>query len=1072
VPGYAIWKPRPIFVSSTFQDMQAERDYLHSVVFLAIEEQLRKRFHFLEPIDLRMGIGVTEIPEKDLIVLRVCLDEIRRSRPFFIGILGDRYGWVPPVSAAQAVASEAGYREGVAGISVTALEMELGALADPAQRDFCRFYFREPLPYKKMPRELAARYSDEYCDDPGAVERRRALTELKQRIVKRMGNRVRSYHAEWDESAGRVTGLEAWGKQVEQDLWADLERATRADARAQPATWQESEDLILEEFIAGSSREFVGRDEALQELLRFASDANPHAPFLEFVIGWGGSGKSSLFGEMVRRLQSEPGVLVLAHAAGISAQSSRLETMLGRWNATLAQAAGVDFADQSRNPLPNGRGSVSDAKLTEPRVTEPRVTEPRLTEPRPLGSGRQGAERRFASLLASEARGRRVVCLIDGLDRFEQTDAARYLQWLPRDWPANARLIVTTGGSNVDALAGALGAKMLSLGSLSAPDARRLIEDSCQRHHTVFSEEVKTALAPADRSPLWLHLALSRLLILDTSDLADAERRYTGDAEGRLQSFRRDLAAQFPATADGLYERLLERMAGTYRQDWLKGICRLLAVSRHGFRDADLRSTVPRLTGSDWSELEFANLRRGFRGELVQRGPFGQWDFAHSQARRSIERRWLGDEAGLRDLHRLVARHLQQLPEGDALRQSELMYHLIQADLPDSAAEYAAKIDPRNEVEVRAATQALASEIGTRNAGLEWVASLLDRPADLFAVQAICALFLDRLIDALADSGPDAGLAVVEAVCGALKRVGEDRTLETVARRELAVGLDRWGELLGERGRDEEALGKYEDALRYREALWLAAPESREVARDVSVSLDRLMGHAMKAGRLELAEELCRKDLAIALTLYERFPGDVTQRDRFVSCLRAGDLLARMERNDAAIAAYQQALEAAADLAHRDGESDARARDLAAVEQRLGELRNRTGDHAGAAELYAQALAIRENLYRRNPESQEDARDLMALYGLAAEFHLGRYAQFQCHAYEISRALYRKHPGRLETARDHVVSSYRLAVMYRALGHDAEARELNLECLNLLRDLPPAFVQSDPDLVELARYIG
>ena len=120
MPGYAIWKPRPIFVSSTFQDMQAERDYLHSVVFLAIEEQLRKRFHFLEPIDLRMGIGVTEIPEKDLIVLRVCLDEIRRSRPFFIGILGDRYGWVPPVSAAQAVASEAGYREGVAGISVTA----------------------------------------------------------------------------------------------------------------------------------------------------------------------------------------------------------------------------------------------------------------------------------------------------------------------------------------------------------------------------------------------------------------------------------------------------------------------------------------------------------------------------------------------------------------------------------------------------------------------------------------------------------------------------------------------------------------------------------------------------------------------------------------------------------------------------------------------------------------------------------------------------------------------------------------------------------------------------------------
>jgi tetratricopeptide (TPR) repeat protein len=1047
VQGYAIWKPRPLFVSSTFQDMQSERHYLGSVVFLALEEKLRKLCHFLEPIDLRMGIGVAEIPEKDLLVLRVCVDEIRRSRPFFIGILGDRYGWVPPAEIAQAVAAEAGYRQSVAGMSVTALEIELGALADPAQRKFSRFYFREPLPYRKMPREIAARYSDGYCDDPDADKRRRNLAELKCRIGKLMGDRVRSYTAAWDESAGCVTDLQKWGAQVEKDLWEDLESATLSGAPPQPTTWQEREDRILEEFVAGHCREFKGCEEPLQELLRFASARNPEDPWLAFVTGEGGSGKSSLFGETVRSLKSDTNVLVLAHAAGISAHSSRLETMLGRWSATLSQAV----------------AAPQDAAI-------------------PAG---YGVDQRFAALLARVARGRRVVCLIDGLNRFEQSDAVRYLHWLPRNWPANARLIVTTTpGSNVDALAGPLGAKVLNLGGLSASDARQVIEASCQRHHAVLSEEVKAALAsgdgyagaPSGRSPLWLHLALARLLILDTSDLAEAQRRYTGDAERRLQSFRYDLLRSFPGTADGLYERLLAWMAGTYGEGWLGGIGKLLAVSRHGLRDADLRATLPALTGCAWSELEFANLRRGFRGELVQRGPFGQWDFLHSQARLSIERRWLGDRAGLRDLHRLVVRHLKGLPEKDVLRQSELMYHLIRADLPDGAAEYCAGIDPGSEVEVRAATQALATEIGQwegtwPNPGLQWVASLPGRAAEPMAAQAICALFLDRLVDSLAECSPDTRLALVAAVCGALKKVCEERTLATIAQRELAVGLNRWGELLDERGSGEEALGKYQDALRFREALWQAAPHSREAARDVSVSLDRLMGQAMKAGRLELAEELCRRDLAISLTLYERFPGDETLRDRFVSCLRAGDLLARMERHDRALAAYGQALEAASHLAHRDVESDARARDLAAVQERLGDLRNRTGDHAGAEELFAAALAIRENLHRKNPESHEDARNLMALCGLAAELHLGRYLQFLYRAYEISGSLYRKRPGRPEPARDHLISSFRLAAMYRALGQEQQAGELNSECRDLIRDLPREVVESDPDLVEIMKHI-
>src|SRR5206468_10270300 len=95
-----------------FRDMQAERDWLHAYVFPALAERLRERYHYLEPIDLRWGVDLTEADgqhAKELLVLKVCLDEIRRSRPFLIGLLGDRYGWIPPLECMRAAAAEVGY---------------------------------------------------------------------------------------------------------------------------------------------------------------------------------------------------------------------------------------------------------------------------------------------------------------------------------------------------------------------------------------------------------------------------------------------------------------------------------------------------------------------------------------------------------------------------------------------------------------------------------------------------------------------------------------------------------------------------------------------------------------------------------------------------------------------------------------------------------------------------------------------------------------------------------------------------------------------------------------------------
>jgi hypothetical protein len=91
--------------------------------------------------------SLEESQQRELQVLKVCLAEVRRCRPFLIVLLGDRYGWVPPAERMEAAATEEGFRGDVAGRSITDLEISFGVLADPEQQARSFFYFRASLPY-------------------------------------------------------------------------------------------------------------------------------------------------------------------------------------------------------------------------------------------------------------------------------------------------------------------------------------------------------------------------------------------------------------------------------------------------------------------------------------------------------------------------------------------------------------------------------------------------------------------------------------------------------------------------------------------------------------------------------------------------------------------------------------------------------------------------------------------------------------------------------------------------------------------------------------------------------------
>ncbi|KAH3757348.1 Tetratricopeptide repeat protein [Pelomyxa schiedti] len=129
-----------VFLSSTFLDMQGERDELLKNVFPKIKEQCAKRGIFFSEVDLRWGITAEQSESGD--VLSICLNEIDKCRPFFISLIGDRYGWVPDTIKPDILQKYPFISQLGTPRSVTEMEILYGALNDVESASRALFYMR------------------------------------------------------------------------------------------------------------------------------------------------------------------------------------------------------------------------------------------------------------------------------------------------------------------------------------------------------------------------------------------------------------------------------------------------------------------------------------------------------------------------------------------------------------------------------------------------------------------------------------------------------------------------------------------------------------------------------------------------------------------------------------------------------------------------------------------------------------------------------------------------------------------------------------------------------------------
>jgi WD40 repeat protein len=607
-----------VFISSTFRDLHAERDHLVKVVFPELRERLDPYRIDLVDIDLRWGI--TEAQAEDGRVLSLCLEQIDACRPFFVGLLGQRYGWVPDDLPEDAV-QRYGWVQRETGKSITELEILHGVLNDPEMRGRAFFYFRDPGALETVSEDRRSVYEDH---DPVLQER---LRQLKERIVASGLPVVDDYPARWDPDAfdrptrsrGRLGGLEVFGETVLDDLWEairveqDLPEVPPREATTSPL---QREHAYHERFMDGRLEGYTGRDDLHQALLAYV-DGDETRPLL--LTGASGSGKSSILARLARELQAEIRVgtrgdlLLVPHFTGASPRSTGLRGLLTRVLDTLALTYELEYD--------------TAAELRDLIET-------------------------FREALEQVPEGRRLLLVIDAVNQFEERDGAERLAWLPATLPPNVRVVLSTihspaGTSEAARVATRRDYRLLEVEPLSDEERRaiaRAVPSIAAK--TLDESQLELLLSnPATDNPLFLRVALEELRGFPSFEaLGERIREFPQPAE------KRD-------PVEEIFLQVIQRVAEDFDAVLVREVLRLLASARRGLSEPELRRLIEWLDAAD----DLFPVLRQLRPYLMRRGELIA--FFHDALGRAALARYLAAEAEREAAHRRLADFFDAQPD-------------------------------------------------------------------------------------------------------------------------------------------------------------------------------------------------------------------------------------------------------------------------------------------------------------------------------------------------------------------------------------------------------------------------
>ncbi len=722
------WRTVRVFISSTFRDMQAERDHLVRFVFPRLRETLLTRRIHLVDVDLRWGVT----GEQDAFDL--CMDEIDRCHPRFVCMLGGRYGWVPtPKTIRQNAferllagdtpagkltseetdllrnmytpnAAEATYRlqekpqsgreldswsknsETVvqtlqrarlpeAQFSITASEIHYGALDKLGDPIFRYFYFRDPAVTDSIPERYVLDYRE-----PKDSFAETALAELKENI-KSIGGKV----IQTGVSISGDAKLVEPGQIIEAPLpvfeypcsWED-ETARIVDLYAFGAR-------VYEQVLESIDAEFgFTTGEALDE---FSEENAAMEAFVEtrverYVVG----SRQGVFDDLLQHARSEGGT---GYLVAVGEPGSGKSAMLGKFYRDYIEGTNSQPETTRDLVIPHFVGASAastNARQVLRRLCHELAVSSGITDEIP--DDFDNLRETFPKFLEQASAQRQVVILIDAINQMDAAHNAHSMRWLPDTLAANARIIMTTlPGPALDALRARREPPVeVELRALNESDATAIVDEFLSRYRKSFDGQQRGALLgkSGSRTPLYLLTALEELRTLGTYEEISQRIKELPEETRPLFTWILQRLEQ----DDGFRDRHGKRVGS----DLVSRYCSYLAVGRSGMAQSELVELIaPAVDGRDAdSQGNVAALQRLLRPYLMQRGEL--LDFFHGQLREAVEEKYLASEeqraAANKDLAEYFERKADPTEDetwaGDYPRAlSELPYHQTEGQMWD-----------------------------------------------------------------------------------------------------------------------------------------------------------------------------------------------------------------------------------------------------------------------------------------------------------------------------------------------------------------------------------------------------
>jgi len=273
--------------------MMPEREHLMKIIFPELRRRCRKKWVDITEVDLRWGILEEEAEEGK--VIEICLSEIDKSRPYFIGLLGERYGWVPSQEEydkhARKVEAFHWVKDDIEeGLSITEMEIQYGVLRNAAMDGNAFFYLKEMAPDSDIQEENVDR-----------------LDKLKSKIRTQNQYPSRDYHT-----------IEELGQMILEDIWKRISEQFPEEKIPDEHELENLNQLA----VIGSHLDFyddaIGNIAALDTLLETHQKVVVHAE--------NGMGKSALLSNWMQHKWEDANII--PYMCGSTADSTDLDNMV------------------------------------------------------------------------------------------------------------------------------------------------------------------------------------------------------------------------------------------------------------------------------------------------------------------------------------------------------------------------------------------------------------------------------------------------------------------------------------------------------------------------------------------------------------------------------------------------------------------------------------------------------------------------------------------------------------------------------------------------------------------------